>query len=338
MGNRKALILGIGGGGDAVSAIVPKLYLERMGFQTIIGSVIWERYVVDPYPGPICGEDLINYRPISESLFWVNKDTEAVRGPKAIKVVPQLARVVGTLGIKGLGVCIREAPLKLADELEDFVEKEGIDLILGVDAGGDVLAKGCEEGLGSPLIDFVMLSVLERLERRGYEVELGIIGLGSDGELDPDYLLRRISEIASRGGLVDIKGYDSEAYSVVSKVLEVVETEASKLPWMAFRGLSGEVEIRNGLRKVKVSPVTSVMFFLRPSKVAETSPLFETVKDAKDLEEAKERMNSLGIFTEYDLEIELFKIYNSKRKISSEDVARVRKEGKERLGGVKIKC
>ncbi len=335
---KRALVIGIGGGGDAVSGILPKIYLERMGIQVILGSVVWERYVVDPYPGPICREDLVNYEPVSESLFWVNKDTEAVRGPKAIKVVPQLAKIAGVLGIKGLGICIRYAPTKLTDELEEFVKKEGIDLIVGVDAGGDVLAKGCEEGLGSPLIDFIMLSVLERLERKGHNVELGVIGLGSDGELDPNYLLNRISEIASKGGLIDIKGYDVESYQVVSKVLENVETEASKLPWMAFRGLSGDVEIRNGLRRVKVSPLTAVMFFLKPSVVASTSPLFDAIKTAEDLEEARVRMNSLGIFTEYDLEMELFRIYSERGTVKSDDVTRIRKEGKEKLGGLKIKC
>lgn len=337
MSNKRALVVGIGGGGDAVSAIVAKRYLERMGYEVLLGAVVWERYVVDPYPGPICGDDLVNYRPISRSLYWVNKDTEAVRGPNMVKVVPQLARISRVMGIKGLGICLRYAPGELTEEITDFMESQGISLFVGVDAGGDVLAKGCEEGLASPLIDFVMLSVMERLERKGINVQLGVIGLGSDGELDPDYLLGRIAEIASISGLLDIKGYDAETYSLVSKVLEYVETEASRLPWMAFRGLYGNVEIRNGLRKVKVSPVTSAMFFLKPSSVAETSPLFKAVKDAETLEEVKRKMNDLGIFTEYDLEIGLFKLTKGKR-AKADDVEKVRKEGRRTLGGIKLKC
>ena len=337
MQNRRALVVGIGGGGDAVSAIVAKRYLERTGYEVVLGAVVWERYVVDPYPGPICSDDLVNFRPVSRSLYWVNKDTEAVRGPNMVKVVPQLARISRALGTKGLGICLRYAPGGLSEEIMDFLESQGIDLFVGVDAGGDVLAKGCEEGLASPLIDFVMLSVMERLERKGVNVQLGVIGLGSDGELDPNYLLRRIAEIASIGGLLDIKGYDVETYSLVSKVLEHVETEASRLPWLAFRGLYGNVEIRNGLRKVNVTPITSTMFFLKPSAVAKTSPLFEAVKDTETLEEARRRMNSVGIFTEYDLEIELFKLTKGKR-ARTDDITRVREEGRKALGGVKLKC
>ncbi|MCQ4385141.1 MAG: DUF1152 domain-containing protein, partial [Sulfolobales archaeon] len=45
---RRALVIGIGGGGDAVSALVIKSYYEKLSYETVLGAVMWERFVVDP--------------------------------------------------------------------------------------------------------------------------------------------------------------------------------------------------------------------------------------------------------------------------------------------------
>lgn len=133
-------------------------------------------------------------------------------------------------------------------------------------------------------------------------VQLSVIGLGADGELKPDYLLQRISKIASLNGLIEILGFDESSASVIERVLEVTVTEASALPLKAFRGLYGEVPIRNGKRRVFVSPLTSVMFSFKPIVVASISKLYEAVRDSSSLEEANEALHRLGLITELDRE------------------------------------
>src|SRR5690606_19090468 len=48
----RALVLGIGGGGDAVGALAVARRLEERGLEFVLGGGAWERFAVDPYPGP----------------------------------------------------------------------------------------------------------------------------------------------------------------------------------------------------------------------------------------------------------------------------------------------
>lgn len=334
----KSFVFGLGGGGDIASTYVAIKYLELRNYSSIVGAVTWERYVEDPIPGPICKEDLVNSNPINMVITEVYRNSYAIRGGQ--KVIPQLVHFLNATSFeRGYSICIRYSPKEIAKGIADFSLKNNIDLIVGVDAGGDVLAKGCEENLGSPLIDFIMLSALVELKEMGFNVILATIGAGSDGELDQDYILKRISEIASNRGLVDIKGIDIYVEKDLEVILSHVKTEASKIPFQAFRGLFGEIVIRNGLRKVKVTPISSIMFFLDPYVVAKTSPLYYIIKDSSSLDDANKRMNEVGIYTEYNFELDLSQMFgrnSANQKI--EDIIELRKRGKEKLGKLKLHC
>ena len=333
-----SFVFGLGGGGDVASTYIAIKYLELKGYSSIVGAVTWERYVEDPLPGPICREDLVNSKPINDVITEIYRNSYAIRNGK--KVVPQIVNFLNSTKFdKGYSICIKESPKRIAEQIADFSSKMNISLIVGVDAGGDVLAKGCEESLGSPLIDFVMLSSLVELKKMGFDVILATIGAGSDGELDQEYILRRISEIARQDGLIDMKGIDKEIAKEFEVILSNVKTEASKIPYEAFKGLYGEIQIRGGLRKVKVTPISSIMFFLDPEVVAKTSPLYYIVKDSTSLEDANRRLNEVGIYTEYDFERDLYKRFGDSAKDRSiEEIINVRNEGRKRLGGLKITC
>ncbi|MEJ7875236.1 MAG: DUF1152 domain-containing protein, partial [Solirubrobacterales bacterium] len=60
----RALILGIGGGGDAVGSIAVARALEARGVETVLGGVAWERYPVDPFPGPRGLSDIRGAQPL----------------------------------------------------------------------------------------------------------------------------------------------------------------------------------------------------------------------------------------------------------------------------------
>ena len=45
-------MLGIGGGGDAVGCLAVARQLRAHGLQSVVGGVAWERFPVDPHPGP----------------------------------------------------------------------------------------------------------------------------------------------------------------------------------------------------------------------------------------------------------------------------------------------
>lgn len=89
---------------------------------------------------------------------------------------------------------------KLLIELEKLIEVEGYDLVLGVDVGGDILARerGDKEIL-SPLMDFSALYLLGRLSVDAYLVEFG---LGTDGELGPGGMEDIFEELKSNDCLL----------------------------------------------------------------------------------------------------------------------------------------
>ena len=49
---RRALVLGIGGGGDVVGALAVARLCESLGTPFALGGVAWERFAIDPRPGP----------------------------------------------------------------------------------------------------------------------------------------------------------------------------------------------------------------------------------------------------------------------------------------------
>src|SRR5919109_1794754 len=51
-GSSRALVIGVGGGGDVVGALAAARFLEFCGLQFVLGGLSWERSVYDPVPGP----------------------------------------------------------------------------------------------------------------------------------------------------------------------------------------------------------------------------------------------------------------------------------------------
>ena len=48
----RALVIGVGGGGDVVGALAVARFLEFCGLEFFLGGLSWERSVYDPIPGP----------------------------------------------------------------------------------------------------------------------------------------------------------------------------------------------------------------------------------------------------------------------------------------------
>ncbi|MEM0173102.1 MAG: DUF1152 domain-containing protein, partial [Sulfolobaceae archaeon] len=324
-------VFGLGGGGDAVSALIAYNYLSKLGYHVDLGAVTWERYVEDPIPGPICKDDFMNVKVINDVIVEVNKSSYSIRGGSV--VIPQLVRILRILNTNGYSICVKYGVKGTFYGLLDFIQRvKKYDLIVGVDAGGDVLAKGNEENLLSPLIDTIMLSTLALLRSYNYNAVIATIGAGSDGELDQDYILQRISEVAKRGGLIDIKGIDKESAELISVILRYVNTEASRIPFEAFKGYYGIMKIRGGSREVKVSPISAVMFFLDPVIIAQDNITFNAVKETRSLEEVMKVFNDLGIYTEYNFELDLFsKLWKNSNSVSQEVIRDIRMRGRERL-------
>ena len=299
---KRPLVLGIGGGGDVVGALAVAEHCRLFhGANPIVGGVSWERSVVDPEPGPRSAAEIDNALLLAPGVLAASGDT--VISGRGIRFAE--SRLAGMLGVQTVLVDVNLGPADLADGLEAAAQTMGCDLIIFLDVGGDALAHGDEPGLGSPLCDAVLLAAADRLAERGVSVLGAVFGIGCDGELTPAEVLARLADVGVAGGLAGAVGLTPEVAALLERAVEAVPTEASAQAVRAFRGVSGEVPIRNGRRTVLLSPLAAVtLFFLIPAAVRSAARLALAVRDAADLQEANAILRSLGVRTELDWEME----------------------------------
>uniref|UniRef100_A0A7C4S6C5 DUF1152 domain-containing protein n=1 Tax=Geoglobus ahangari TaxID=113653 RepID=A0A7C4S6C5_9EURY len=285
---RKALLIGIGGGGDILSTLYVKRFLEKFDVECVLGGVVWERYRRDKKPGPRSLEE-INAEKIHDTLGFVDGN-ERIGG-----IQPIVSQVAEFLNEKIVAVDITKGVVKLREDLKNFIKEEGFDVVFGVDAGGDSLAKGFEVTLISPLADSIMLSVL-----KDFNSILAVVGFGSDCELTRDQLERYLSELSNEILGVSMVMNDDWLFELVKNV----ESEASRIPMLAAKGYYGDYYFW-GEVKTRISILNSLIFYLRLKPVFERSQTAKAVVNAKSFEEAYNILKEMGVRTEYDLELEL---------------------------------
>ena len=209
------------------------------------------------------------------------------------------------LGQRTVLIDINDGPAPVAAGLEQAIAALKCDLLVLVDVGGDVVARGDEPGLRSPLCDAVMLAAGARLSSRGQPVLLGIFGIGCDAELTPSEVLARLAEVAAAGGLCGARGLTGPVADRMEAAIELVSTEASAQAVRAFRGASGPMQIRGGTRTVELTPSAALTFYLDVDiTIKAAGRLARAVADAGSLEEANDALNRLGVGTELDYERE----------------------------------
>jgi hypothetical protein len=203
-------------------------------------------------------------------------------------------------------ITVDRGPTGVAESLTEVLAPLGADLVLMVDVGGDVLARGDESGLRSPLCDAIMLAAAARLAAAGTPVLLGVFGVGCDAELTPEEVLGRLADVAAAGGLCGARGLTEVVASRLEECIELVPTEASAQAVRAFRGVRGPVSIRDGRRSFELSTVAALTFYLDvPVTYASVGRLAQAVADTSSLEAAHEALTALGVGTELGLEREV---------------------------------
>jgi hypothetical protein len=299
---KRPLVIGIGGGGDVVGALAVAEHCRLFhGANPIVGGVSWERTPIDPKPGPRPSAEIDNALEIAPGVLAASGET--VIRDSGIPFGE--SRLAGMLGVQTVLVDVTIGPRAIADGLEAAAQAMSVDLIVFLDVGGDALAHGDEAGLGSPLCDAVMLAAADLLAERGVPVLGALFGTGCDGELTPSEVLERLAEVGVAGGLAGAVGLTPEVAALLERAVEVVPTEASAQAVRAFRGVSGEVPIREGRRTVLLSPLAAVtFFFLIPAAVRSAARLALAVREAGDLDEANAILRSLGVRSELDWETE----------------------------------
>jgi len=298
----KALLIGIGGGGDIVGTIPTADMLEMFGVECVLGGLSWERSVIDPSPGPRKFEEIKNARKLNDVVWYANKDTVTTSGVRFAE-----SGVAEVLGAETLLIGIHGGPGAVAEGLLDAARVLSADLIIGIDVGGDLLAKGGEPGLMSPLADSIMTAAFSMLEGRISTI-MGLFGFGSDGELTQEELERSMKVIAAERGLLGGWGITQDALLLLEDIISIVPTEASRMPVLYAKGEFSDTTIRSGTRPVKLSMASTVTYYFSPGTLYDNiSEMARRVANAATLEEANEALHSIGVRSELDIELEKLK-------------------------------
>ena len=300
---RRPLVVGVGGGGDVVGALMVAEPLARLhGARPVVGGTTWERLVVDAHAGPRSLDEIAGIEQrLGPGLVLAGPDTRVAESGVAFAE----ARVAALTGEPTLLVDPTGGPGAVAHGLAAARERLGGDAIVLVDVGGDALAHGDEPGLSSPLCDSVLLAGGAELADRGATVLGAIFGPGCDGELELGEVLARLAEVAAGGGLAGARLLAPATAELLERAVARVPTEASALPLRCLRGETGAATIRGGRRTVTLSPLGALTFFFSvPVALATAARLARAVRGTGSLDAANQALHALGVRTELDLERE----------------------------------
>ena len=274
--------------------------LETNGIQCVLGGLSWERFTIDPDPGPRKLEEAHNVCEINDVVWKCNKDSVTRAGARFAE-----AGMAEVLGEETLLVDISYGPAKVFEGITDAAEKLGADLVVGIDVGGDVLGFGDEKGLMSPLADAIMTAALYRHSFQMPTI-MGVFGFGSDGELSKAELERSFGIIARNNGMLGSWGVSMRTLKLMEKAISVIPTEASRGPVEYAKGIFSTTSIRDGSRKVELDISSTVTFYVDPKVVYEKiSKPAQAVYGCETIRDANTKLNEAGIRTELDIEMEL---------------------------------
>lgn len=290
-----ALVLGIGGGGDVVGALPTSRYLQLLGLRTLLGGLTWERYVNDPEPGPRKMEEIVEIKRLSATVGLANARTRTTKGIRFTESV-----VAEVLGEETVLVDLNRGVQGVINGLNEAIEQLGVDLFVGIDVGGDVLAQGSEEGVNSILADSMVLASMVNLK---VPTLLGVLGCCTDGELSFEQFNQQVARAAGYGGLLGARGLTPDDLNVLDEVIPNTKTESSALAVEAARGLQGEIKIRGGRRKVLLTPMSAITLYFDPQVVFDQiNGVAKELVPTRSLEEAQRVLERLGMSSELTYE------------------------------------
>jgi len=231
---KKAFVFGAGGGNDIVSAVLPALHLQKHGIQADVGGVM-SPAAIHTYNGQL--EQIINeikgevkrYRPAKKPLQLSFIDN----------YLPRFSMEEGAPINAFYNFSIRRGTKALVESFNRFIHDNQYDLIVGVDVGGDILARGAQDNtLLSPVMDFASLYLLNQLATDSYVLEFG---LGTDGELRPQGMHDIMTELKSHGLILHesrIRAEDDEVRAFARIYDKIKEIRSGNTAVMTLRTLN----------------------------------------------------------------------------------------------------
>jgi hypothetical protein len=283
------LLVAAGGGGDAIAAAILHRALEHNHQPPAIATYSWDRLLVDPLPGPRDPSSFTGLERVGDHNYRLTADT-TVRAP-AGSTLPRLADELDAdlylldprHGAEGLA--------RQLTELTRIVEAEQVTI---VDVGGDILARGDEPTLRSPLADSLVLAATASLD----QVQALVTGAGIDGELPESLVYERYDQLGAE--LVHrLSSADVEAFR---PLFDWHPSEATGLLCAATAGTRGTAEIRDQALPVVLGEHTPEVHALPARRILEINRLAQQIVHTPSLEAAEAALQAAGRTSEIDYE------------------------------------
>jgi hypothetical protein len=288
---RRALCVGIGGGGDVVGTLAAAGVAAAGGTPSVLGGLTWERRPIDPLPGARRLDEVTGVRVLHPAVALAGPDAA---GPGGFRFAE--GRMAELLGEPTVLVDPNPGPAAVAEGLARACAELDCDVVVLLDVGGDALAHGDEAGLASPLADAIVLASAPALQAAGVTVLGAVFGSGCDGELTPAEVAARLAEVAAAGGGLGDHALDDRTLERLQAAVDAVPTEASAMALRCTRGETGRAPIREGRRTVPLTPEGGRVFFFDPeAALGSAARLAAAVRDARDLEHAHDILVGMGV-------------------------------------------
>lgn len=279
----RTLYVAAGGGGDAVGALLARRALGDTDERPpLVTTCAWERLRIDPVPGPRARADFTGLGLVGGEPFEVLPDSGTV--PSGRSVLPRLAE---TSGARIFLHDFEGGAVGLAGQLQRLADSLDVDRLLVIDVGGDIVARGTEPGLLSPLADSLTLAAALV---SGIPTSVVVLGLGADAELSGGEARRLLEEtgasVAGRIAKHDV--------GRLEPVLSWHPTEATALVAAGAEGSRGAVIMRRGRTLVPLTDRTAEVW-VNGNPAPGSFPLARSLQGTTTLSQAEEVMRGEAI-------------------------------------------
>lgn len=309
----RALILGMGGGGDVIQTIPMTNHLRLLGIKEIIvggvGCSWWTpdgKAISDESGICIVGPTTYDVEQLTPSEKWgpgivgVNEKSSLSGGRRPVEAVlcDLLPGTPFVLSVLGGAVGMKEA-------LGRVIAERKIDFVVAIDIGSDSFHDGREASKAhTSLVDFLSLAALIQLD---VPVVYALTGYGADGEMQLEELDERVGRVMQAGGYLGASGITrrdaAEMKAACDRYLDPVEP-------ISYRAAMGDLGLRNVSTHgpwgtvIRVTPLAATILHFDPRVIVEqASRGVLALKHTRSLAEA-ERIyrDNLGEIPETRLE------------------------------------
>ncbi|MFF7795140.1 DUF1152 domain-containing protein [Streptomyces sp. NPDC007991] len=280
------LIVAAGGGGDAVAAAMIHAALYGDEDQAVILTYAWDRLLIDPVPGPRGPDNFTGLQPLTPAVWAVPAEARPIApaGSTLPRLAAELWHTFALIdpchGVEGV--------TRQLEELVDHLSPASIDLL---DVGGDILARGDEPTLKSPLADAITLAACCQVNA---PVRLLVAGPGLDGELPLDELRGMLGPLIHTLTMKDVEP--------ISSVLEWHPSEATGMLAATARGVRGTCEMRDAGLPVPLTDEGPTVHEVDLDEALTRNQLARAILTTATLDEAEAHSREICGYSEIDYE------------------------------------